>query len=129
MNRRWVFASIVLLPLLTNSKAKADGATVRWDIINIAFPDITAGGSASATAAGTYKITLTGTGTFSMGEDDDSRVTGGGTWTTYSGATVTGTGSYIVTKLIKFVEAPGTLLVTPLIDHVGNLANTHAGLA
>jgi hypothetical protein len=129
MKRRWfVVASVVLIPLLMSPKAKADGARVRWDIINLAPPNINAGGSASATGAGTYKITLTGSGTFGLG-DDEGDVTGGGTWMTYSGATITGAGTYIVTGLIKFVEAPGTLVGLPLVDHIGSLATTHAGLA
>jgi hypothetical protein len=112
---------------MTSSKANADGGTVRWDIIHIAFPNITAGGSASATAADSYKITLTGSGTFQLGDEGD--VTGGGTWTIYSGGTITGSGTYVVTGLIRFDVAPGTLAGTPLIDHIGNIANTHAGLA
>jgi hypothetical protein len=112
---------------MTSSKANADGGTVRWDIIHIAFPNITAGGSASATAADSYKITLTGSGIFQLGDEGD--VTGGGTWTTYSGSTITGSGTYVVTGLIRFDVAPGTLAGTPLIDHIGNIANTHAGLA
>jgi hypothetical protein len=127
MKRRWFLASVFLLPLLISSKVKADGVTVRWDIIHIAFPNVTAGGSASATSADSYKITLTGSGTFRLG--DEGEVTGGGTWTTYSGPAITGSGTYVVTGLIKFDLAPGSLVGTPIIDHIGNIENTHAGLA
>ena len=34
MKRQWFLAAVVLLPLLTSSKGKADDVTVRWDIAN-----------------------------------------------------------------------------------------------
>ncbi len=47
-------------------------------------------------------ITLTGSGTFEPG--DRSEVTGGGTWSTASGS-----GTYTVTELVSWLQAPGTL--------------------
>ena len=106
----------------------ADDSTVRWDIISVDFSTgtLSAGGFASARAAGNSKITISGSGTFGSGEDDG--VTGGGTWMTFnaSGA-LTGSGTYAVTRLVSWEVAPGT---PPLPhDNIGNLADSHAGLA
>ena len=57
-------------------------------------------------------------------------VTGGGTWKTVAadGVTVTGTGHFVVTGLIRFVLAPGHLPST-FHDTIGDVTKTHAGLA
>jgi len=131
MKRRWFLVSVVLLPLLTNSKAKADGVTVRWDIIQFTSrnpPTFTAGGTASALAEDGSMITLTGSGTFTPGEDGE--VTGGGTWVTqapHGANTVSGT--YHVTGLIKFDVAPGSVPSPPFVDLIGPAVKAHPGLA
>ncbi len=118
----------VLGALGTPTSVFADGMTVRWDIINVDFTTgtISAGGVASADANDGSKITLTGSGTFSPGEDDN--VTGGGTWETFaSDGSRTGRGMYRVTGLVSWIQAPGT---PPLPnDTIGNLADSHGGLA
>jgi hypothetical protein len=123
MNRR-LFLAMAIVPLLTVSKARADGVTVRWDIIHLTSPSgtptIDPGGHASATAEDSSKITFTGSGTFQLG--DDGEATGGGTWTTSAPAA---SGTYVVTGLIKFDVAPGSLQ-SFIVDHIGN---AHAGLA
>src|SRR5690606_12690721 len=86
------------------------------------------GGVAYAYAQdGTY-IMLTGSGTFQT--DDPTAVTGGGTWTTFPehGLKPTGEGTYTVTELISFVEAPGS---TPPItgDSIAERTDARAGLA
>lgn len=100
---------------------------VRWDIISVNFATLTlsAGGVASARANDGSKITLTGSGTFRPGESED--VTGGGTWHAFSPAGApAGGGSYRVTALVSWVQAPGT---PPLPhDNIGNLADNRAGL-
>src|SRR5713226_10610243 len=99
----------VLGALGTPTSVFADGMTVRWDIINVDFTTgtISAGGVASADANDGSKITLTGSGTFQPGDKDD--VTGGGTWKTFDPAgTSTGTGTYRVSRLVRFDVAPGT---------------------
>ena len=105
----------------------ADGTTVRWDIISVDFTTgtLSAGGVASADANDGSRITLTGSGTFAPGEDDS--VTGGGNWQTLaSDGSQTG-GTYRVTGLVSWIQAPGT---PPLPnDNIGNLADSHAGLA
>jgi hypothetical protein len=107
----------------------ADGTTVRWDIISVDFTTgtISAGGLASADANDGSKITLTGSGTFSP---EDDNVTGGGEWQTFAPAPVgslTGSGTYRVTGLVSWIQAPGT---PPLPnDTIGNLADSHGGLA
>ena len=101
--------------------------SVRWDIISVDFASgaLSAGGVASADANDGSKITLTGSGTFRTGDEDE--VTGGGTWETFDAAgTSTGTGTYDVTRLVRFDVAPGT---PPLPhDNIGPLANQRAGL-
>ena len=131
MKRRLFLAIVILLPLLTVSKAKGDDVTVRWDLIHLTFPsgipNVAAGGIDSASAQDSSKITLTGSGTFKLG--DEGEVTGGGTWNTHSpSGTPTGSGTYVVTRLIKFDLAPGSLPPV-IVDHIGNIANTHSGLA
>jgi hypothetical protein len=98
----------------------------RWDIISVDFATgtLSAGGMASADANDGSKITLTGSGTFRVGDEDD--VTGGGTWETFDAGTSTGKGTYRVTELVRFDVAPGT---PPLPnDNIGALANQRAGL-
>ncbi len=118
----------VLGALATPTSVFADDTTVRWDIISVDFTTgtLSAGGVASADANDGSKITLTGSGTFSPGEDDN--VTGGGTWQTFaSDGSQTGSGTYRVTGLVSWIQAPGT---PPLPnDNIGNLADSHGGLA
>ena len=88
--------------------ASADETTVRWDIVSINFAngEVSAGGIASARAEDHSKITLTGSGTFTPGEDD--QVTGGGTWKTFDhDGAQTGMGSYRVTRFVEWHVAPG----------------------
>ena len=68
----------------------------------------------------------TGSGTFRPGHS--SQVTGGGNWST-TNPDVPGSGTYRVTELVSWVRAPGTLLGTPLVDHIGNKADGSPGLA
>ncbi|HEV2033557.1 MAG TPA: twin-arginine translocation signal domain-containing protein [Candidatus Dormibacteraeota bacterium] len=111
---------------------------IRWDLISLVFPDINAGGSdiAAATAdvhnpqtayTSGSTLTLTGSGTFRPGQS--RQVTGGGTWTT-NNPVAPGSGKYRVTELVSWIQAPGTLAGNKLlVDHIGNLADTRAGLA
>jgi hypothetical protein len=111
------------------TKVFADDTKVRWDLINIAFATgtVSAGGMASAKANDHSKITLTGSGTFGSGEDDG--VTGGGTWKTFNeiGAP-TGSGTYEVTRLVSWVQAPGGPSGLPF-DNIGNVLDQKPGLA
>ena len=105
----------------------SEGDRFRWDIISVDFATgtLSAGGVASADANDGSKITLTGSGTFRIGGEDE--VTGGGTWETFdlAGAS-TGMGTYRVRSLVRFDVAPGT---PPLPhDNIGPLANARAGL-
>jgi TAT (twin-arginine translocation) pathway signal sequence len=119
--------------------AAGDGR-IRWDLISLVFPDINAGGTdiASATTDYTHPVsayttpgstlTLTGSGTFRPGQS--GQVTGGGTWSTNNPAVPGGPGTYRVTELVSWIEAPGTLAGNPVLhDHIGNLVDTRAGLA
>jgi TAT (twin-arginine translocation) pathway signal sequence len=118
----------------------ADGdGRIRWDLISLVFPNISAGGSDIAAATTDFHhpetayttpgsiLTLTGSGTFRPRQS--RQVTGGGTWTS-NNPVAPGNGTYRVTELVSWVLAPGTLAGnTALVDHIGNLADTRAGLA
>ena len=103
----------------------------RWDIPVLTLSNgvitVSSGGTASALAQDGSKITVKGFGTFEVGDDD---ATGGGTWTTFAadGVTMTGTGTFKVTGLVRFVLAPGRLPPT-FHDTIGDVNKTHAGLA
>lgn len=93
--------------LTTNGKVRASGDTqFKWVIVS--------SDSASALAVDGSSIALAGTGTFAP--DDPDEVTGGGTWAVSTG----GSGSFRVTRLIRFDLAPGSVSDDPTI---------HAGLA
>jgi hypothetical protein len=121
----------------------SEGTRLRWDIwapevdTTTGVTTIAPGGHSISQAtfspvqfAGDNStITLTGSGTFGLGESQE--VTGGGTWETATATgTVTGTGTYRVTGLVRFDLAPGTLVGVPgLIDAIGNAADSRSGLA
>ncbi len=136
-NPRWFFVGVMLLMLLiftVYARGDREATKFRWDIISVDFSTgtLSAGGMASARAndcaaapLACSKITLTGSGTFVTEEPEE--VTGGGTWQTFdnTGAS-TGSGNYHVTRLVRFVVAPGT---PPLPnDNIGDLADNRAGL-
>jgi hypothetical protein len=81
---------------------------VRWDIISVDIPitTVSAGGVAFAFARNpnTMKIKLTGSGTFvaPASGGGSGAATGGGTWETFDGATTTGSGTYVVTRLASW---------------------------
>lgn len=128
MKRRWFLTVAFLLPLLTVSTARGDEVTVRWDIPHVTFNPTTfaEGGSASAKAQDLSQITITGSGTFQLGED--SEVTGGGAWHTFSpSGTSTGTGTYMVTGFIKFDVTPERF--SGIIDLIGPIEDARLGLA
>ena len=138
INRRWILgAAISLLPVLPMlAVADSEGAnTIRWDIIHIAKFDphgnvIEANGKASASAQNKSMMTITGSGTFIVGDSDD--VTGGGTWQIVAPPpeSTTTRGSYRVTGLVRFDLAPGAQ-TSNAKDHIGDgtLADNRGGLA
>ena len=139
INRRWILgAAISLLPVLPMlAVADSEGTnTIRWDIIHIAKFDpvngnvIEANGMASAFAQNKSMITVTGSGTFTVGDSDD--VTGGGTWQIVAPPpdSTTTRGSYRVTGLVRFDVAPGAQ-ASNAKDHIGDgtLADNRGGLA
>jgi hypothetical protein len=135
LNRWWILgAALSLLPVLVVADTRDDAATIRWDIIHIVtFSSsgnvIAEGGMASALAQNKSMITLTGSGTFTLGDSDD--VTGGGTWKTVAPPpeSTTHSGTYRVTRLIRFDVAPGaqTSNAKDLIGD-GTLADNRGGL-
>jgi len=129
-----VLVSVMAVPLLLAMMAPStsgQAAHVRWDIVSINFAvgTVSAGGMASALADEGSKITLTGAGTFvaPTGGGPSSAATGGGTWETFApGDASTGRGTYRVTGLVRWEEAPGTL--PGLTDLIGG-GTPSAGLA
>jgi hypothetical protein len=136
ISRGWFSGVAVLLALMTTATVASGSAThVRWDIITLdPFPNPTtvlAGGVASAIAQDGSSIVFHGSGTFVApggGPGTSGAVTGGGTWETFAsdGTTSTGSGNYLVTGLVRWDVAPGTI---PLIDGIGNAADARSGLA
>jgi hypothetical protein len=129
---RWFVGIVAALVALASVGGRADEQVVRWDIISLSSGVVTAGGiaSAKATNAGgteTSTITMTGSGTFEVPEKDEEGddVTGGGTWTITTGA-ITTSGSYKVTGVVRWTEAPGAAGFT---DNIANGADKRAGLA
>jgi len=138
INRWWIFgAAMSLLPALVvaDTSDHERTGTIRWDIIHIVTfsPNgnvIDAGGKASASAQNNSMITVTGSGTFAVGDSDD--VTGGGTWQTVAPPpeSTTNAGTYRVTRLVRFDVAPGAQN-SKAKDLIGNgtLADNRGGLA
>src|SRR5258708_3372070 len=90
---------VLLVGLSATSIVKGDDSnTFKW----IVFPSATQFSLASDGS----KITITGSGTFAVG--DPEQVSGGGTWATFdSSGTKTASGNFQVTGLAKFDLAPG----------------------
>ena len=87
------------------STSSGDVTVIQWDILG--------SGGDTPLATNNSKITLTGSGTFQLG-DQGGDVTGGGMWTTFDPAgNQTASGSYTVTSLISFQVAPGGLTTLP----------------
>lgn len=115
-------------------EARGQAATIRWDLISVEARPPAAGGNIlspggrdSAKAETGEEITLTGTGTFNPGSPRS--VTGGGTYTIRDpqGA-VMGSGTYRVTELCNWHEAPGRQS-PPIVDRIGAVEDGRAGLA
>ena len=136
--REWLLGIAVVLLSITATVVPAFGqaAHVRWDIVSLNPPaDFTSDpdGIASALASDGSKIVLMGAGTFvapAGGSGTSGAGTGGGTWATFSASNVpTGNGTYWVTGLVRWAQAPGSLPSPPFLDNIGDPAETGAGLA
>jgi len=134
VSKGW-FSAVAVPAFLMASVSVAFGAAahVRWDIVSLGGTPLcaSAGGVASALAQDGSVIVLTGSGTFvapAGGGGTSSATTGGGTWQTFApgGIVSTGSGTYSVTGLVRWEEAPGSL---PICDNIGNVADAHSGLA
>lgn len=113
-------------------------AQVRWDIATVESGVAIAGGIGSARAStgpaapvpDGPEIRLTGTGTFVAPASGrgSSAVTGGGTWETFDDGSSTGSGTYAVTRLVRWTQAPASL---PLFveDGIADRTTSTAGLA
>ena len=112
--------------------AHAQAAHIRWDIATFSSQPLTigAGGADSARAEDNSGVTLTGSGTFvapAGGAGRSSAVTGGGTWETFDkmGIPTGDSGTYQVTGLVRWDEAPGTF---PGADTIAPAGTARAGL-
>lgn len=128
---RYAAVAVSVLVLATifgvNSRATAQGPTIRWDLVHVLAGQLLAGGEASAKANDASRITLTGKGTFVPG--DRFAVTGGGTWTLSNAkGDTTDSGTYTVTELLSWDGAPGTPGVG-LVDRIGKDPDKRAGVA
>ncbi len=103
----------------------SEGARIRWDLVDLPFPDVFPGGDDTASAENGSTLTLTGSGTFRPGHR--GQVTGGGQWTT-TNTDLPGGGTYEVTELVSWHRAPGSLPPF-LVDHIGDPADARPGLA
>ncbi len=120
---------MVLMAFLSGTQAQAAERIVRWDIVHVIPPNVTAGGMASALAQDGSQITVTGSGTFAIDDGELENPRGSGTWTTTDpSGTVTGTGTFVVTEAVVFKVAPGTF-PSGLNDMIGNSANARPGFA
>ena len=137
------FGCLNASPLVASER---DETKFRWDIIRIvpsgSPPNVVStllpGGLSTSVAAlipaqgagDDSTITLTGTGTFGLGESEE--VTGGGTWATAAkNGSPFARGTYQVTELVFFQTAPtpSDLNAIGLVDGFGNAADVRAGLA
>ncbi len=128
---RWflAIAFLIVFVLTGAGVAYARHPTVRWDIVSLDFstdpPTANPGGIASARANDGSKITLTGSGTF-RDKPGNPHADGGGTWTTFApDGSVTGSGTYEVSDVVRFQAAPG--FPPPQIDGIGNPAERSPG--
>ena len=121
-------ASVAVLLTMTVGLRVVHGQAqhVSWDIISLVpgTPNtFNPGGVAFASARNpsTLKIRLTGSGTFvaPASGGPSSAVTGGGTWQTFSGTTLTGSGAYWVTRLASWEF--GSFQTGTAIDNTGDV--------
>ena len=128
---------------LTSNLAKEENlsddpgsAHVQWAIISINFPTTTfsPGGVTFASAISgnilsNWKIKFTGSGTFvaPASGGTSSAVTGGGTWETFSGDVSSGSGTYVVTKLVSWKFA--SFQAGTFVDLTGNTNERANGTA
>lgn len=125
--------SIILVMTAAAPLAFAQAAHVRWDIVTITFATgtVSPGGFASAVAQDGSHIIITGSGTFVApggGDGTSSATTGGGMWATFTaGGAMTASGTYVVTGLVRWEQAPGTF--PALVDAVDDVTEAHSGLA
>jgi len=111
----------------------AQTTRMRWDIISITIDNqgkgiFDQGGVAYATTYDSSEIRLTGSGTF--GAEPSDPVNGGGKWQTFDHAeTEIGHGTYTVTGLVSWDEAPGTEPAEFVVDKIGANEDFRSGVA
>jgi hypothetical protein len=132
IKRQWLLGIVTALVLLgVGAVARAsDDVSVRWDIIHVVLPVLSAGGFASASANDGSVITMTGSGRFQVADGSFDDATGGGTWQISDASNnLISSGTYRVRGVVLFTQAPGSFPSPPLMDQIGSAANAHGGLA
>ena len=129
---KWTPVVFVLLMFMASAfHVFADGTKMRWDVVGVDTsttpPTIVAGGTDTAIAKDGSTISVTGSGTFVVGESDE--VTGGGTWKTVASDGSTANGTYQVSGLVRFDLAPGAFTFPSLLDGIDDAAKARPGLA
>lgn len=127
--RMFIMACLLIGLMGAFDVGQAQSTRIRWDIVSLpnGAPPVVAGGIAYARAADGSTLKITGSGTFGSTVLDP--VDGGGQWTLYdNGENVIGEGTYTVTGLVRFTEAPGGL-PADLPERIGDPADARAGLA
>ncbi len=136
MIRFIVMALAVGLALLAVASLPARADTpneFRWDLVNVSIVNgklvVKAGGADIAKAPSGATASLTGTGEFEVGEDNEAGGSGTFVLKDASGG-VTASGTYEVTGFASWMLAPGSLalLPIPVVDKIGEVDETHAGV-
>lgn len=131
-NLTFLVTALGLSLVLTGFATPAQAADhVRWDLVNVLGGGTAAGGTASAKAEDGSQVNLTGSGTFvaPASGGTSSSATGGGTWVAFDkDGNQIGSGTYSVTGLVQWTQAPGSL-PAGFPDFIGEAAERSAGLA
>jgi hypothetical protein len=125
----WLLGIAAVLTSLLTPVSAAWAERVRWDIISINVPvppltTINPDGVAFAKADPyNLEIKLTGSGTFVAPPSGaiSGAVKGGGTWATFAGGQLTGSGTYRVRRLVSWEMANFQSPVPGLTDNIGDV--------
>jgi len=120
-------------PFLGPAAATANGEVglLRWDLVAVtsagATTEVVAGGTNQGKDSATGDtVDVTGSGQANVDEDTAA---GGGTFVhKHSDGTIVASGVYVVTGLRSFQNLGGSLAPTGLVDGIGHIAATSAGI-
>ena len=124
----WLVATgllVVVSPAV--GKARERGHDIRWDLVQIVQGTVLAGGTdAGQDAASQDTVSLTGSGS---ADPDERGATGGGLFVhKHANGTEVAHGVYVVTGLVRWRPAGGSLTPAGVADGIGHLSETRAGI-